>query len=182
MQKDFAPDHLDVPAFTRAGATLAGDEPLARFPRLLEETGLPGADRRVHWKAVGEMRPGPGGMSQHWLHLSGDTDLPLTCQRCLQPVDVPVAVDRSFRFVADEAAAEAEDDTVEEDLLALQKDFHLRTLVEDEFLMSVPAVAVHEVCPVHLPTAAADPEFDTDTTGKPNPFAVLAQLQKNKGS
>ena len=182
MQKDFAPDHLDVAAFSRAGATLAGDDPLAHFPRLLEETGLAGADRRVHWKAVGEMRPGAGGVSQHWLHLSGDTELPLTCQRCLQPVDVPVAVERSFRFVADEAAAEAEDDTVEEDLLALQKDFHLRTLVEDEFLMSVPAVPVHDVCPVQLPTEAVDPEFGADATDKPNPFAILAQLQKDKGS
>ena len=35
---------------------------------------------------------------------------PMTCQRCLAPVDVPLEVDREFRFVADEATAEALDD------------------------------------------------------------------------
>ena len=34
-------------------------------------------------------------------------------------MDVPVKVSRSFRFVADEATAAAEDDQAEEDLLAL---------------------------------------------------------------
>jgi uncharacterized protein len=179
MTKDFAPDSLDVLAFTRAAGTISRDETLQRFPRLLEETGGAGAERPVHWQATGESRKGSGG-AQPWLHIEGQVSLPLVCQRCLLPVDVPVVVDRSFRFVPDEATAEAEDDLVEEDLLALQRDFHLHTLVEDEFVMAVPPVPVHDVCPVQLPTAVQDPDFDAANEEKPNPFAILAQLQKDK--
>ena len=56
-----------------------------------------------------------------WLHLQADAMLPLICQRCLEPVDVPLAVDRSFRFVADETTAAAEDDEAEEDVLAMSR-------------------------------------------------------------
>jgi uncharacterized protein len=50
-------------------------------------------------------------------------------------VDVEVTVDRSFRFVADERMAEAEDDASEEDLLALSRSFDLLGLLEPESLL-----------------------------------------------
>jgi uncharacterized protein len=62
----------------------------------------------------------------------------MECQRCLTPVDVPLDVERSFRFVADEATAEALDDECDEDLLALSREFDLRELIEDELLMACP--------------------------------------------
>jgi uncharacterized metal-binding protein YceD (DUF177 family) len=71
----------------------------------------------------------------------------MECQRCLTPVDVPLAVERSFRFVADEATAEALDDESEEDLLALSREFDLRELIEDELLMALPVVPRHDECP-----------------------------------
>ncbi len=82
-----------------------------------------------------------------WLHLRADAVLPLTCQRCLGPVEVALAVDRSFRFVADEELAAAEDELAEEDVLALSRSFDLVELVEDELLMEMPLAPRHEVCP-----------------------------------
>ena len=60
------------------------------------------------------------------------------------PVDVPLDVERSFRFVADEATAEALDEECDEDLLALGREFDLRELIEDELLMALPVVPRHE--------------------------------------
>jgi len=176
MKNDFAADHLDVQAFAQAGATVQGEAPLRKFPRLLEETTGEGADRPVHWTAVGEQRM-VGGAPQAWLHLEGNTVLSMTCQRCLEPVDMPLSFERSFRFVADEAAAEAEDDLVEEDLLVTRRDFPLQELVEDECLMALPVVPQHEVCPIDVPLSVSDPDFEAANAEKPHPFAALAHLR-----
>jgi uncharacterized protein len=91
-------------------------------------------------------------------------------------VDVPVHIDRSFRFVESEAQAELEDDESSEDVLVLSQDFDLVGLIEDEVLMDLPVVPRHETCPVAIKLLAADPDFE-DTPAKPNPFAVLAGLK-----
>ena len=177
------PDRFDVRAFTHAGAHLAAQEPLALFPRLLAE--LPdeaSADgRTLDWLVTGEQRPGQRGAEPSvWLHLQAQVVLPLTCQRCLAPVDTPMAVDRWFRFVADEATAAAEDEDSDEDVLALEPRPSLRELIEDELLMELPLVPMHDSCP-QAPAALAasdDPGMDAGEPARRNPFAELARLKK----
>jgi uncharacterized protein len=135
MSKEFVASRLDVAAFAREGASLAGREPLRQRSRLLDETRGEGADLPVQWTAQGQAVAVTGGDPQVWLHLKASAVLPLTCQRCLAPVDVTLTVDRAFRFVADEATALAQDDESEEDLLVLSREFDLVELVEDELLM-----------------------------------------------
>jgi uncharacterized protein len=178
-------DRLDVRAFALAGAQLQANEPLTRFDRLLEEAHLDNdsqpAALLVHWQVQGEMRPSAkGGAPAVWLHLEAHATVPLTCQRCLGPANTPLTVDRWFRFVADEAAAEAEDDDCEEDLLALEPRPNLHELLEDELLMELPLVPMHEVCPVPVVMRAADPGVDQegDEPRRTNPFAELARLRK----
>lgn len=180
MSQEFVASRLDVQAFAQAGAVLSGQDPLSKFERLLAETGNPGASRTVQWEARGEMQTDASGHAQVWLHLSAQVSLPLICQRCLGPADIEVVVDRSFRFVATEAQAQAEDEEAEEDVLALGRDFSLQELIEDELLMELPVVPRHEVCPAPVKLAVQDADFDAAQTGKPNPFAVLAGLKGGK--
>jgi uncharacterized protein len=113
---------------------------------------------------------------QIWLRLRTGTTMSLICQRCMLPVDVEVAVDRPFRFVADEATAAAEDDDAEEDVLALERDLDLLELVEDELLLGMPLVPHHPACePVQM--EVADPGFDEPEDERRNPFEVLARLK-----
>lgn len=177
MSKEFSAQRLDVKAFAEDGAHLAGQAPLSAFERLLAETSGRGGERPVHWEARGELRNPLHVHPQLWLHLRAGACLSLTCQRCLSPVDVDVAVDRRFRFVADERMAEAEDDASEEDLLALSRSFDLLGLVEDEMLMDMPLVPRHEQCPEPLPEPVDDLEDEAESS-KPNPFAVLGRLKK----
>jgi uncharacterized protein len=116
---------------------------------------------------------------QAWLHLRADARVPLTCQRCLGPVQTPIEVDRWFRFVADEATAEAQDDDSEEDLLALEPRPSLIEIIEDELIMSLPLVPVHERCPQPLPDGGGS-QAEGDQGGgseRPHPFAGLAKLK-----
>ncbi len=182
MAKEFDPRRLDVRRFAEDGAVLQSTDPLAQYRRLSAEIDTEGgpAERSVHWEARGELRNPRHVQPEVWLHLRADASLPLVCQRCLRPVEVPLAVDRDFRFVADEATAAAEDDEAEEDLLALSRSFDLHELVEDELLMEVPVAPRHAVCPEPVKMSAADPGFEEAAAEKENPFAVLGALKGRK--
>lgn len=177
MKKDFEARRLDVRRFAEAGGVVEGEARLDAFTRLIAETGGRGAGSPVQWRAEGELLNPQHVRPQVWLHLSAQATLPLVCQRCLAPVEVPVEVERSFRFVPDEATASAEDDEAEEDLLAESRSFDLLELVEDELLMDMPAVPRHEVCPEALPQSAGEAEFEAAGTPRENPFAVLGRLK-----
>ena len=179
MTQDCTPPLLDVQAFAEAATLHSGRDKLSNYERLMQETQGLGGDRPLSWVAQGELRTDAVGVSQAWLHLTVAASLPLTCQRCLGPADIEVSVDRSFRFVATEAAAEALDDEAEEDLLVTSRHLNLAGLIEDELLLGMPLVPRHEQCPAGLTMAVADPGFDAVTSDKPHPFAALAKLRSN---
>lgn len=180
MSSEFHAPRLDIQAFAQAAATLSGLEALSAYERLLAETGGQGLERTVRWEARGEQRTDASGHAQIWLHLSAQVNLPLTCQRCLGPADITVRVDRSFRFVASEAQAQAEDEEAEEDVLVLSRDFSLPGLIEDELLMEMPVVPRHEACPTPVQLATQDADFEAAQAEKPHPFAALAGLKGGK--
>ncbi|MDD2810955.1 YceD family protein [Rhodoferax sp.] len=177
MDKHVSPPKLDVKHAGLPLQQLAGQDVLSNYERVMLETNGLGAQNSLNWSARTESRPDAAGQPQVWLHLALALSLPLTCQRCLRPVDVQVEINRDFRFVATEAQAELEDDASEEDLLVASVDFELAALIEDEILLAWPLVSRHEVCPVSLKLAVADADFN-QANEKPNPFAALAQLKK----
>ena len=180
MSKEFAAHRLDVKAFAEDGAHLHGEEPLRKFERLMAETGGRGAGSAVHWSARGELRNPRHVHPEIWLHLQSNAILPLTCQRCLLPVDVPIAVDRSFRFAPDEGAAAAQDEQSEEDVLALSRHLDLVELVEDELLMELPLVPRHEACPEPLRLAVADADFEEAPAQPREPVRAPGQAQERQ--
>lgn len=179
MAKEFDPHRLDVRRFAEEGAELQAADPLPAFRRLAAETEGADPERAVRWSAHGRIVNPQHVQPEIWVHLEAQATLPLVCQRCLQPVEVPLAVDRDFRFVADEATAAAQDDEAEEDVLALSRSFDLVELVEDELLMELPVAPRHEVCPVTMPMSAGDEEFEAAEAERENPFAVLGRLKKH---
>jgi uncharacterized protein len=182
MSTEFVAGHLDVRAFANESGVLTARDRMAGFGRLSEETGGRAGDRAIDWQARGELRDSVGGTAQVWLHLTAEAVFPMICQRCLGPADLKVAIDRSFRFVATEAQAEAEDELADEDVLVLERSFDLLRLIEDEFLMALPVIPRHEICPTPVQLVAQDPAFEEVSSKQANPFAVLAKLQTGKPS
>lgn len=163
------PRRLDLAAFAEAAATLQGRWPLAGFERLVE---LHVQDGTLDWTAQGQTRAVAGAASQCWLHLSGHALVKLECQRCLKPVDLPIEVSRSLRFVETEEEAQALDAVCEDDVLALPRRLDLHGLIEDELLLSLPLVPMHERCPDPLPMGTGE----LDDSGASHPFAALQGL------
>lgn len=176
-QKDFDPLRLDVAAFAKLGGELSGRWPLGELDRLTESTVAEAltADAAVDWQARGESRSVRGAAAQVWLHLAARTRVPLECQRCLKPVEVPLEIESHFLFVHGEDAAAQLDADSEDDVLALTRALDLRELTEDELLLSTPIVPRHEACPEPL-EVPHDPTLDDD--GNPNPFAALAAIKR----
>ena len=186
MDKKFDLNRLNAKAFAREGLSLQGQLSLTQFPRLAELALSPvepslqdsGEPTHVSWALQGELVLVSGGDSQIWMHLKAGVDLPMQCQRCMGPVQLTVKANAAFRFVADEATAEAEDDESEEDLLVLEPELNVLELIEDELIMSAPIVPKHEKCPTMVPMSAVDEAFEEALEARPNPFAALGQLKK----
>jgi uncharacterized protein len=175
MQKPKNLRNLDVKAFAKAQMHLEGEIPMVELERLAEDSvgELTGP---VVWSLQGAVAPDASGKEAVWLHLEAKATVPLTCQRCLQPVPVDLLIEQDFRFVADEATALAQDDESEEDLLVLEDHFDALALIEDELLMALPLVPMHPTClSEQAPTSKEEEALLAES--KPNPFAVLASLK-----
>lgn len=177
-EKNHDPRRLDVRAFAAAGATLSDAWPQAGFERLGASLMPAAADAPapVEWRADGELRPVVGGAPETWLRLAATTTVRLQCQRCLQPVAEPLAVDRWFRFVDSEEEAARLDEELEDDVLVAARGFDLHGLLEDELILALPLVPRHEVCPDPLPMSADDEPLADEPAA--NPFAALAALKQ----
>ena len=121
-----------------------------------------------------------GGEAEIRLQLQARTALQLTCQRCLQPMTVPLDVQPSLRFVHGEAQAEALDEDSDEDVLALTPSLDLLPLIEDELILALPLVPRHEVCPQPLPMSAGEDELAAADDAE-HAFAGLASLLRDGG-
>lgn len=175
------PLRLDVLAFASDGDELAGEWPGADLERLAEGQTLPqdALPSAVRWRLQGQRLPVAGGEAEIWLHVQAGTRVWLTCQRCMQPYELDLAVDRRLRFVRDEAQAETLDAESEDDVLALPRWLDARELVEDEMLLALPLVPRHELCPQPLPMSA-EVSADEAVPDPPNPFAVLQSLKSGR--
>ncbi len=172
------PRRLDVAAAAAAGAELAGLWSLSELARLAD--GAAGqVDEPVVWSARFETRRESGGPPQVWLQLQARAHVARECQRCLQPVLLVLDVNRAFRFAPTEDEAATLDAESEDDVLALSRQFDLRELVEDEFLLALPIVPKHEQCPA--PLASAAPRAEEEDVAPFHPFAALASLKRGSG-
>ncbi|THU03769.1 DUF177 domain-containing protein [Lampropedia puyangensis] len=178
MEKTPQLTRLDVVAFAKAQGVVEQTMGMEAFPRLSHEAAL-GADVscvQVHWRAAALMRANPAGESVPWLLCEAQTVLPMQCQRCLQPVDTALQTSQWFRFVTTEQEADREDEESLEDVLSLEEPVNLLRLVEDDLLMALPSVAMHEDCQPPVLLQAKKTGFDVSSSGRPNPFAKLAEL------
>jgi uncharacterized protein len=183
----YVPTALDVAAFCRDGGHVQGRLSLEEMPRLAESLLRPAdgaGDGGVEWRAAGSLLPVSGGAPQRIVDLAVRATATLECQRCLQPMTLPLQVERRFRFVEGEDEAARLDEELEDDVLALTRRLDLLALVEDELLLALPLVPRHEDCP-ELPTPlirepGAPVDSETQEPRSEHPFAALAALKRPK--
>ncbi|MAA71146.1 MAG: hypothetical protein CL679_05385 [Bermanella sp.] len=103
----------------------------------------------------------------------------MTCQRCMNPVDVELSTNFELGIVfSDEQAKHLPKQY--EPVIAERDDLVLLPVIEDELILSLPMYAYHAECDDNELVAKAEemkPE-PVETEAPNNPFSVLEQLKK----
>jgi uncharacterized protein len=169
---------IDTHEFTRRGDAAEGQVPLLELERL--GSLLIARDGVLGWHLSGRSEVGADGSRLAHLHLELAATMAMRCVRCLERIDVPLAVERDYRLVATEAQAEQEDvDEDEFDLLVGARRFDLAGLIEDEAIMALPPAPRHPDCrapAMGVESADAVADIEPPTPAR-NPFAALAALR-----
>ncbi|MDQ2075671.1 YceD family protein [Marinimicrobium sp. ABcell2] len=159
----------DPRKFAQQGVRLSGHVPLSAFERVCEVLADTSGNAGVELEF--------GISAERKLVVTGraHADLVLTCQRCLNPVTVPIEADIALAIVIDEEGAKNLPRQLDPWILADEGNADLYQMVEDELLLNLPAVAYHpEPCIEVEFLSSGEPEV---APAKQNPFQVLEQLK-----
>jgi len=113
--------------------------------------------------------------------INGQSDVTVTleCQRCGKTFEHQVHATYCFSPVRNDEQAEALPEAYEPIEVDEFGEVDLLAMIEDEIILSLPVVPVHES--EHCEVSDADMVFGKlpEEAEKPNPFAVLASLKKS---
>jgi uncharacterized protein len=156
---------IDGLQFAHGRNEVSGAIGIAELPRL----AAMGCDAaRVGYSVRGgESEGGHPGLT---IEVRGE--LRLVCQRCLGPLAFPFAVRSELELASTQAEIDAADDDV--DRVLATKSMDVVGLVEDEVILALPMVPLHERCETGVARDALG--------GEASPFAQLAGLRRGEGA
>lgn len=172
MLNDPIPPHVDPRKLADRNAAVEGGVALADLKRLCE----PLSDNvgTVQAKFVFD-RDEDGTVV---IHSDLSTHVTLVCQRCLEPVTLPIHSECTYAVV--KQGANTQSLPTGYDVLELGEDpLDLRGVLEDELLLALPIVPAHHPEECQQPAGADGPESAEDEVPRSNPFSVLAQLKRD---
>jgi uncharacterized protein len=156
--------------------------PLQQLPRLVDVVLAGSQDVAVTLDFTRSV----GGRPMIKGHIRGN--VVLECQRCMQPVTIPLDVPVEVALTTFESDERPEQEGLEAWLVEDERLF-IQDFVEDEILLALPLAAKHEQCePVRklieaLPSDVVLTESgqgDSAVITKKNPFAVLKDWKKTE--
>jgi uncharacterized protein len=159
---------LNIARLTARNAALAGGLSVKRLPRLvsllLDDAG------EVDFQLSFAREAGRQVIRGHF-----QTKLWMRCQRCLEPVQVPLEGEIGLERVVDETQVPQTD--LDPLILTDEEDVHLADLIEDEIILALPVVAMHEDvnCKACLSETTGQASED-DQQARTLPFAKLRDL------
>ncbi|WP_018912365.1 DUF177 domain-containing protein [Thiomonas sp. FB-6] len=173
------PRRLNLKDFAQRGRELRGSVAVAALARLgasLHAEAAALAEMRVRWELQGWVRDDASGQAQQLVRLRVEGDLPMLCQRCLQTSWHHVDDTVVLLLVDQEPQLGAEELESDEEAFCARHPVDLVELVEDQLILALPLVPMHESCPQALPVQAGEVQAEKDVPV--SPFAVLAGLRK----
>jgi len=152
---------IDGLQFARDGQVVSGSIGIDGLPRLAKI----GCDAATLQYAVRGAQS-PERRPSLTIEIAGRVQL--VCQRCLGPLEIPLAVTSELELAGTQAEIDVADDEVDRILATSSMD--VAALVEDEAILALPMVPVHERCETRI--GQADP-------AKASRFAALAGLRRD---
>lgn len=117
------------------------------------------------------------------VHVRGEVQatLGLVCQRCLQPMRYEVATSFDLVWVTSEQDVEVVRQESCDPLLSADGRVKLSDLIEDELILALPIVALHDTDECNADRKRPDMNAgEPQMPAKQNPFAALAKLKQRR--
>ena len=128
---------IDGLQFAHAALERRGSVGMERLPRLAQlRCSTEGLEYRL--------RGGRAGNGKPCLRLSVVGSLEMVCQRCLDPIQVPIAIDAELQLAENAREISEADDEI--DLVIASRHMDVASLVEDEVILALPMAPRHEEC------------------------------------
>jgi uncharacterized protein len=174
MQKVKLP--VEVEPFRAAKRRLdyQGIVPAGQMPRLAQATLAVSKDAEasIHFEID------PQGLTV----MTGEatTEVVLECQRCGEPFNLALHVEFQYAPVNDHQLMDELPQAYEPLELNENGEFYLRQVLEDEFLLALPLIAMHSLadCKVQEQVRTFGEIPTQEGNMQPNPFAILQSLKK----
>ena len=169
------PDFVNSTRATEGDFSIAGQLAFSRMERLIEMVNNPEGAAEV------ALDFSVDGQGVHYVRGRVCAELVLTCQRCLEPMKFPVAVEICLGIVASEEEAKRLPEQYDP-LVARGEQLLIAEVVEDEILLALPAIPRHDPAECTAMENAEKWQSGAVETAKvsANPFAVLAQLKAKR--
>jgi len=165
------PVSIDALKFCQQGVQVSGFLPLARLQRLSQQLYVAEGDARA------ALAFGVDQQSRKTVSGQLEAVLPLVCQRCLERIDIPVAAELSLVLVWNDDQAAQLPRTLDPVVMD-GEDLDLLEIVEEELLLALPLVAIHDEGVCRPPELLVEQILvDEPVETKVNPFQVLAALK-----
>ena len=172
MLKGPIPPHVDPRKFADRAASLQGELQLSELKRLVD----PLENDKGVVRASFEF--GRDEQRTVVIHSELDVEVTMICQRCLEPVVLPIHSECVYAVVNE--GANTEHLPKGYDVLEVGEDpLDLLALVEEELLLALPIVPLHDIDICQPPAGADEAEPSEDEVTRSNPFSVLAQLKRD---
>ncbi|WP_417223141.1 YceD family protein [Amphritea sp.] len=165
------PKKIDPRKLADRGVRIQGDAELALLPNLA--TML--ADKQG--KVSVDLQFDTDELRIRTIKGTADAKVSMTCQRCLEPVEIEVEAKFNLAVAPTEEHAKNLP-RYYDPLIVAGDDLELFPMVEEELILSLPIVPYHDDCSVQ--TSFGDEVTTDNETDKPNPFSVLASLKADK--
>lgn len=171
VMSDRLPETVDPFALAASGSSQVHSFPVNRFERATE------------------LLSGEHGVAEIWIkfgidasgisYLSGtlSAEMQLPCQRCFESMTVAVESDFEMGLIHDEEESEALPEQYEP-LLVEGEVLSLTRFIEDELILAIPVVAIHDPDECEASRYLQDETVVEDGEKRENPFQVLEQLKR----
>ena len=169
------PDFINPVRAAEGGFSISGLLAFGRMKRLLEVVNNPEGAAEIALDFAVDAQGVP--YVRGWIR----AELVVTCQRCLEPMTVPVDVDLSLGIVSSEDEAKRLPEHYDP-LVTRGEQLLVAEVVEDEILLALPAIPRHDTAECtameNLEKRPGDDEEGNEVSS--SPFAVLAQLKAKR--
>lgn len=168
-------ESIDPLALAARGRRIEGTVSFLDMPRLQPLVGNPGGEAvfELHFFVAEGGIPTVQGVVE--------SGIKLECQRCMEEMDLPITI--KIHLGVTQTREQAERLPAQFDSLPFTgEELSIASIVEDELILALPTVAMHnnEDCSERVKFLAAENDAgeEPQDSSRKNPFAALAQLKE----